>query len=225
MSASHKSDVKQCTKCGSIKSVRDFYVDRQSKDGRQTQCKACKDIAVRLSDYRAGRRMSPDLIKQESESPDLNRTHKICSCCEKLVPLTNFYKESRTKDGYQRRCKDCQKKSAQISYADNKPKVLSRSKEKYDPKKRRDRTLMENYGITLEQYELMLELQGGKCEICGSDDPSHNSGRFVVDHCHQTNKVRGLLCGECNFMIGKAADDVGRLKSAIAYIERYGASE
>jgi len=221
MSLIKKSDIKQCTTCKQFKDVRDFYVDRKSRDGRQTQCKFCKNAAIRLSEYRAGKRRSPDLIKQDDQPIDPNRSHKICNTCEVLKPLTDFYKESRTRDGYQARCKACQKSSAQISYAENKPTVLERQKRNYSPEERRDRTLRENYGITEAEYEQMLDKQNGQCEICGSPDPFHNSNRFVVDHCHATGNVRGLLCGECNFMLGKSKDDIQLLESAIAYLRRY----
>ena len=51
------------------------------------------------------------------------------------------------------------------------------------------------YGITLAQYEEMLEKQGGVCALCGKH-PSKNS--LCVDHSHVTGRVRGLLCYFCN---------------------------
>ncbi len=57
---------------------------------------------------------------------------------------------------------------------------------------------MKLYGITLEQYEEMLEAQGGVCKICGDPPPTGRKKYLSVDHCHQTGRVRGLLCTQCN---------------------------
>ena len=213
--------IQQCNKCKKFKSVWDFYAARGRRSGRAAECKECKNAAVRLSEYRAGRRRTPEQIKRDNAPFDPNRTHKHCKCCEKLKPLTDFYKESRTRDGYQTKCKECQKSLAQISYAENKPKVLARQKSNYCPKRERNKKLLKDYGIDIAQYDAMLKSQKGKCGICGSSDPNHNSGQFVVDHCHTTGNVRGLLCGECNFMLGKSKDSIKVLQSAINYLKAH----
>lgn len=56
------------------------------------------------------------------------------------------------------------------------------------------------YGITIEQYELLLSAQGYACAICGAP-PAPTYG-LAVDHCHETGRVRALLCGPCNRMLG-----------------------
>jgi len=88
---------------------------------------------------------------------------------------------------------------------------------------RRDYQLQQLYGITHEDYERMLEEQKGKCAICGTDKP-RRKGRlyFSVDHCHDTGKVRGLLCDFCNNGIGRLNDDPALLRKAIEYLERTG---
>jgi hypothetical protein len=67
----------------------------------------------------------------------------------------------------------------------------------------------------------MLEKQGGKCAVCGIDKPGgkHKSGTFMIDHNHETGKVRGLLCNYCNRLIGAIESDVGRAKAATVYLE------
>lgn len=77
---------------------------------------------------------------------------------------------------------------------------------------------MRNYGINLETYDEMQRKQGGRCRICKTDEPS-GKGRFHVDHCHATKRIRGLLCATCNMMLGMAEDCTDRLKSAIEYLE------
>lgn len=87
----------------------------------------------------------------------------------------------------------------------------------YDPESRKDYDLRRVYGISLEDYGAMLEAQGGVCRICRKECAS--GMRLAVDHCHQTGRVRGLLCGKCNTGIGQFSHDLALLKSAIAYLE------
>jgi hypothetical protein len=73
------------------------------------------------------------------------------------------------------------------------------------------------YGINLEQYDEMLKSQQGVCAICNkSCDTGMN---LAVDHCHETNKVRGLLCKNCNTAIGLLKENVENMNKAINYIK------
>lgn len=73
-------------------------------------------------------------------------------------------------------------------------------------------------GITPEKYTLMMKEQNGVCAICHS---SNKSGRgLAVDHNHETKKIRGLLCSNCNLGIGYLKDDILRLEKAIEYLKR-----
>ena len=78
--------------------------------------------------------------------------------------------------------------------------------------------LKRRYGITVEEYDELLEAQGHRCKICRTDDPGGRNARFHVDHCHTTNKVRGLLCSRCNQAIGLFDESVLVLESAIKYL-------
>ncbi len=80
---------------------------------------------------------------------------------------------------------------------------------------------LRKFGITLEDYQRLFEKQGGVCAIC--KQPETEARRtLAVDHCHNSNIVRGLLCGKCNKGIGLLRDDVEILKSAIEYLTREG---
>lgn len=87
---------------------------------------------------------------------------------------------------------------------------------------RRSVHLRHLYGITLDEYEGMVTAQGGACAACG-DIPTPlahytNGEPLVVDHDHQTGRVRGLLCNACNIVLGHAKDDPSRLIKACLYL-------
>lgn len=81
-----------------------------------------------------------------------------------------------------------------------------------DAHARRDRALRHSYGISLRQRDAMEVQQDGLCAIC------HTSSHLHVDHCHDTGKIRGLLCGPCNRAIGLLDHDVRRIASAADYL-------
>lgn len=83
--------------------------------------------------------------------------------------------------------------------------------------KRRERYLKYRYNISLQDYENMLIKQNGVCGICYKPCPVH--GYLSVDHCHTSNKVRGLLCNNCNAGIGMFKDDPQLFKNATEWIE------
>ena len=88
----------------------------------------------------------------------------------------------------------------------------------------KDFDLKRKFGISLYQYGEMLVAQGGKCAICGGKDAGSRNGQpksLAVDHCHETGKVRGLLCEACNQGIGKMKDDPVLLRKAADYIESH----
>lgn len=76
--------------------------------------------------------------------------------------------------------------------------------------------LKQKYGLTVEDYERMLEEQGGGCAICGR--PPRDDISLHVDHDHDTGLTRGLLCFPCNNAIGLMQDDPERLVRAAEYI-------
>lgn len=122
---------------------------------------------------------------------------KKCSLCKETKPASTFYLSNTNKDGLHGWCKDCS-----------------------------DKRTVENghkrqHGITPDDFQTMLQAQNNCCAICKVDKLRAGKRRFSVDHCHQTKRVRGLLCTRCNTMIGNACDDIGILQAAIAYIKRF----
>lgn len=86
-----------------------------------------------------------------------------------------------------------------------------------------DRYLARNYGVTLDWYEKEYKKQAGLCAICNEEgflmDPTRHKTKLVVDHCHATGKVRGLLCHNCNRALGLFKDKKESLLSAASYLE------
>lgn len=74
--------------------------------------------------------------------------------------------------------------------------------------------LLTRYGITPEEYDSLLAEQEGRCRICEAE-----RALLHVDHDHETNEVRGLLCGNCNRGLGIFSDDPARLRAAARYLE------
>ncbi len=84
---------------------------------------------------------------------------------------------------------------------------------------RRWTKLKHKYGITVDQYDQLLAEQGGGCAICGVAGPeAARWGVLVVDHDHETGKVRGLLCSNCNCAIGLLGDSPELLTKAAGYL-------
>ncbi len=79
------------------------------------------------------------------------------------------------------------------------------------------------YGITIEQYNELVEVQGGRCAICNKlpKGTNHTTRRLAVDHDHATSTVRGLLCGPCNTTIGMIEDSPGLLDRMRRYLGRH----
>ena len=98
-------------------------------------------------------------------------------------------------------------------------KKVSRDYGRNNPRGKKAQRLKQ-YGITIEQFDGMYERCGGKCEICGFADDGNRQFFPFVDHCHTTGEVRGLLCSNCNFGIGKFSDDIERMRAAIDYLQK-----
>lgn len=86
-----------------------------------------------------------------------------------------------------------------------------------NPEKRKAQRLRK-FGLTLAEFQALMEAQGGACAICGHSDTSQPNIFPLVDHCHATGKVRGLLCLNCNQALGKFKDDPVRLLAAVRYL-------
>jgi hypothetical protein len=78
--------------------------------------------------------------------------------------------------------------------------------------------------VPLGTYDRLFAEQNGKCANCRTDKPGGNGKRFHLDHDHETGRIRGLLCTNCNTGIGQFKDDADLLKAAIEYLAKHNLS-
>lgn len=116
-------------------------------------------------------------------------------------------------------CKGCAKHVPRVDYDQNNGRCIPCARDLT-----RDKKLFRAYRVFKKDVDAQLELQGHRCAICGihQDDVKR---KFAVDHCHQTGRMRAMLCGECNFGLGKFKDDPHILTIAIAYLQVYAPDE
>lgn len=150
----------------------------------------------------AGGLASAPNIRRQSH---VSATHKECSTCHDLLPVSRFGKKMRGSVLYRSSCKEClNKKRAEHAL----------------------RTTLAKFDLTPETYEALLSQQDYKCAICGSADKgTRPTGKprklFSIDHCHRTGKARGLLCNKCNLGLGNFNDDLRLLDAATGYLRRH----
>lgn len=137
-------------------------------------------------------------------------TKKFCTACKSEKVLEDFHKDQRLKSGRRSLCKACENLRARTVY------------KRYGRKKviERPNRLKYKYGITSEDFSVMLGSQMNLCKICkcSMSMTSKNSNHCHIDHDHKTGKVRGLLCQSCNQGLGQFKDNPDYLKSAIIYL-------
>lgn len=140
-------------------------------------------------------------------------SHKECNICKQLKLITQFYKNNRGLHGRRPSCNVCtNEKEKQVLKAD--PERFKRYSRQTDLKKK--------YGISVSDYNALVEKQNGVCIICSQPSirvDRDGISRLVVDHCHTTGKVRGLLCHNCNVALGLFKDDPDLLQKAKEYLQ------
>jgi len=126
-----------------------------------------------------------------------------------------FYKKNR----------DTLREKSRIFARDNPEKVreMAIKWRRKDPERYKERLRIYNrkshYGLTDEQFNILLEKQNNSCAICKTPFIEDIKKRGSVDHDHETGKVRGLLCVTCNLGLGAFRDDPMLLESAVGYLK------
>ena len=162
----------------------------------------------------------------------------ICTKCNIEKPSTEFYRRD-TKFGYRRDCRDCilKARTARSCPRDIGTKTCTKCLQEKDVSefwranqskdgrqcycKRCCFPLNKVQGEKKRRTKAqLLQQQNGKCAICGTDSPRKRS--WVLDHCHSTGKIRGVLCRQCNIGIGMFFDNVEILERTIQYLKSFG---
>jgi DNA-directed RNA polymerase subunit RPC12/RpoP len=129
---------------------------------------------------------------------------KRCYQCKKELDDSEFYK------GYYK-CKKC--------HAKHMKSWQKRNPEKKSIIERRSR--LKKYNITIDEYNNLLKKQNYSCAICGRKTSGRkDNDNFAIDHDHNTQKVRGLLCMQCNTAIGKLKENIEYFNKAILYLQK-----
>lgn len=92
---------------------------------------------------------------------------------------------------------------------------------KQNPDKVFAQKLRSTYGISLETYQILLDIQNKVCAICGKEEPNKKYKTLGVDHNHNTGQIRGLLCTKCNTAIGLLNEDLDLINKVIIYLKKY----
>lgn len=131
---------------------------------------------------------------------------KLCKQCETEKSSDMFQKDISKKGGFRPECKECTAKNR---------------KERYNPASNRRNNLQKTFGKgVLDTYQELFDKQEGVCAICSSAE----NGRYKhlsIDHCHDSGKIRGLLCNNCNRGIGLLKDNPELLRKAAEYVETH----
>lgn len=165
-----------------------------------TICKKC-DRLLLLSSFRTR-------VKLDSNSQPYVYRHNNCRACDYAYSKAYF----QTPKG-----KEIARRWHSENWRTNKAVVSERKKKYYNALKQKDARLRKKYGMSIKDMEAMLAAQGGVCAVCKSPKPN-TKDLWVIDHNHTTGRVRGVLCGRCNSMIGYSTEKLHILYGAIDYL-------
>ena len=160
----------------------------------------CRGHHYRLCRYGDPALGSP--VIQDAEEVD----HRRCIRCCELKPLAEFPPDTNLHKGRKRVCLQCTKERMADYYQDNKERTYEQ---------RALTRILLRYGEAGVEIERRRRA-GDPCDVCG-----RRIEPMSIDHCHDSNVVRGLLCKPCNFALGMVDDDPTRLRALADYLERH----
>lgn len=197
--------MKTCTGCLLPKDESAFSPNRKARDGLQWRCKQCANSAT--AKWRAANLDKVRMLARAQywKAPEKGRA---CSLKNRNADVEKARAAARS---WKKRNPDRVRSYAKQWAAEN----PERRAEHYRVKSRKRK-----YAIARDAFHAMVESQCGLCAVCATFPPRG----LCVDHDHSTGKVRGLLCSQCNSMLGMAKDDVAILHAAIAYLELHAAT-
>lgn len=159
----------------------------------KVKCLLCDRIFKRSKSQLLGTNGLSSCRECKIKFQKISNQTKLCSLCLKYLPLSDFNINSRTSTGYDTRCRICR----QIT------------------------EVCRTHNISVTDYIKMIELSNNCCYICG-ENANKQKFRLNVDHCHKTDKIRGLLCSNCNTALGLVKEDINTLEKMINYIKNEG---
>ncbi len=199
---------KHCSKCETTKAAAEFYTNLGRPDGLSSYCRKCQ-IADAQSRYtKHPRWKAPEGMKK-------------CPKCGEIKSLDDFGSNRSAHDGKQQYCKPCSSAIVTAS-RQRRPEAHRASSKRWREKnleRHADNNAKRNYGVEHGTYAKMFEAQNGLCAIC--EQPPKNDQRFHIDHCHDTSRVRELLCSKCNTGIGQMNHDPEIVLRAHAYLLKH----
>lgn len=185
-------------------------VSLSSKSPLGKICRLCKEKKDLNCFRNQGAFVSPVCLICETSLPSIpyGSGDKRCGMCLAVKKLKEFYRSGNSYHSY---CKACNSEWR---------------KSRYDSDKTRDRYLRATYNITLEEYNILFFQQGGLCAVCSQPetviDPYTKQVKYLaVDHNHKTDKVRQLLCSDCNTLLGVLEKDPNRVKLLVKYLKKH----
>lgn len=144
-----------------------------------------------------------------------------CRACQQSKPLAEYNDHPKARGGKDTICRECAKAYKRDWYRKNTERRLERNRKWAEENREqvqeisRAGALRRQYGLTVGEYDALLAGQDGRCAICRKPPGRH---RLSVDHCHETGRVRGLLCKKCNTGIGMLGDTEERIRAVLKYL-------
>jgi len=182
-----------CTKCNIEQSITEFRKDQHNPTGYHVHCRICYNLAQK--EYRAKNRDCVNTYANNYYKENAERIKAMRKLKRQGKDTSEFHsKKSFDKDNYYNR--GGWKKTRENSW--------------------RQRGII---GMTYDIYEELLISQNNSCAICKKEHTDIK--KLHIDHCHNTGKVRGLLCNNCNNGMGKLGDSIERLELVINYLKSH----
>jgi Recombination endonuclease VII len=197
MSVSEEGANKACLDCLRVMPLDSFPPAKKRRDGRASYCRACMNVRSKRS---ADARKATDghVVRPRRTVPD---GMAWCPDCQTFKPIEDLPRNKSARNGRGGYCKPCHNTRGVETYI----RLYGSTREYH---------LHRKNGIGQAEVDAMLATQGSICPGCGKPNPEH------VDHDHETNEVRGMLCFNCNQALGNVRDNVQVLEQLGRYLDR-----
>jgi DNA mismatch repair ATPase MutL len=179
-------------------------------------------MSKRSEQQKAYREKNKDKIRAQKKSYREANKDKIREQRKKQYEANKDAKKRKSREYYEANKEKSRKKRKDWNDANrDKMNEYNKAYREKNHDKSRHRTVKYKYGLTSSEYDSLVEQSGGTCPICGilfDWIDRHKANRPCVDHCHESGKIRGLICGKCNAALGMFYDDISILEKAIQWL-------